>query len=143
MVNDKNKNRISQRQVFFYISVLMLFFVTVPLFVIAHYNFMCVDDYAFVSASIDAWRENHSLIGVLRSQWGFAMMFYKSWQGTLSMTWLGGVVTTIICEHAYFLATYMTLGGLIISELILFMLIGVKGLKADKYDVGTVSCWLT
>ncbi len=131
-----------QKRIFFYISVFLLVICAVPLFMISHYNHMSVDDYAFVSRSVDSWRQYHSVFRVLKDQFEFAYGFYFTWQGTFSMTWLGGALTAVICENAYFLSTYITLGGLIISELLLFMIIGTKGFGAGIYDTGIVSCWL-
>lgn len=135
-------NKSKQKQIFFYVSVLLLIAAIVPLFIIAHYNFTSFDDYAFSSASIDDWLQNHSLFRVLKLQLEFAKYFYYAWQGTVSMTWIGGSVISMIREEHYFLSTYITLGGFILSELVLFMLIGFKALESDIYDAGIVSCWL-
>jgi len=131
-----------QKRIFFYISVFLLVVCVNPLLIISHYNYMSVDDYAFVNYSIDSWRQYHSIFRVLKDQFVFAYNFYFSWQGTFSMTWLGGALTTMICESTYFLTTYIVLGGFVISELLLFAFIGTKILDADKYATGIISCWL-
>ncbi len=137
-----SKISISQKQAFFYISVLLFVMMLLPLFIIGHYNFMSVDDYPYMQSSIESWRANHSLIDVLVKQFMYAYSYYFSWQGTFSMEWLGTSFMVMIGEHCYYLGTYATLGTFVISELILFNLIGTKVFGADKYDTGIVTLWL-
>ncbi len=133
---------ITQKQMIYYLSVLMLLVVLIPLFIMAHYAHMCADDYSYVGPVIASWNRNHSILQLLKSQFIYAYDYYFSWQGTFSMEWLGSTLMVMIAEKHYYLTTYITLGGMVVSELILFMLIGVKALGADKYDTGIVSCWL-
>lgn len=138
----KKKPLFSVNQIIFYLSVLILIMAVVPLFIISRYNFMSADDYSYIQPSIAAWRANHSVFEVLKDQFVYAYHYYFDWQGTFSMEWLGSSIMVMIAEDHYYIGTFLTLGGLVVSELILFMLIGIKALGGDVYNTGIVSCLL-
>ena len=135
-------NRTLQKKVFLGVSALLLVIVTVPLLRMSHYTFIFGDDLGSIKPSLAQWKENHSLIQVLKLQFAYAQAYYRGWGGTFSMEWFGTSLMVIMGDTFYWVGTYITLLGLILSELFLFMLVGTKALGADMYDTGVVSCWL-
>jgi len=142
MLNIKFLDQSNQKKAFLCISILLLGVVLIPLFLIAHYGFMCADDFSFTLPSIESWRADHLIIKVLKKQFVFAYGHYFNWQGTFSMEWLGSTLMVLIGENHYYLGAYLALGGMVISEMVLFVYIGVRLLEADIYDTGIISCWL-
>lgn len=104
----------------------------IPLFWIAHYNFMSVDDYAYGLHSGNVWKETHSVWKVLIAQIGYTWDYYFQWQGTFFSEWLTTSVTGIFAENAYYMGTYFSLGGFIIAECWMLMTIFRLVLHADR-----------
>lgn len=119
--------------------ILLLVAILVPLFWISAYNFKSVDDYSFSQNAEAVWRESHSVLKVLSAQAVETKEIYQTWQGTFFSQWFASGMMGIFGDSAYYVGTFLALGGFVLAELLLFMMIFVKGLGADKCRAAIVS----
>lgn len=77
------------------VTLLALIAVLIPLFQIARYNFMSVDDYSYAMHSGQIYKETHSVWKVFAGQIAYVADYYKTWQGTYFSEWL----TTSLMGH--------------------------------------------
>ena len=109
--------------------ILVLAAVLLPLFIIAHYNFRCADDFEFCRTGEAVWEETHSVFRVMAEQAAYTENMYRTWQGTYSSTWIGSC----------YMGTYLSLGGFVLAESFLLMVILVKILGSDVFRAGIVT----
>ncbi|MBE5852723.1 MAG: hypothetical protein E7299_07220 [Lachnospiraceae bacterium] len=128
-----------QIKVIFYVLLGVFLIAVIPLFIMSFYSFMCADDYGFAKNPVEVWKESHSLFKLMVSQFAPVKSNYMSWQGTYFSEWFNRVLIGMCGETAYYVGTFISLGGLIAAELFTFMTVLVKGLDADKYCAGIVS----
>ncbi len=121
------------------VMICVLCIVLVPLFVMAHYNFMSADDYSFGINAAKVWKETGSVFQVLVAQLGYTKDMYFSWQGTFFDVWLTTSLTGIFGENAYYMGTYLSLGGMVAAQLWALITILVKCLGAKKADAAIIS----
>lgn len=133
------KNEDIQTKILFSLSIGVFIAVLIPLFWIAHYNFKSVDDFDYSQNAEIVWEKTHSIINVFSSQIPYVKDAYLSWQGTFFSTWFSRSVLGIIGKNAYYVGTYLTLGGFVLAESLLCCLIFFKVLKADVFSAGTVT----
>ena len=136
------KTEKTQIQILFFAAIGVLAAVLVPLFWIAHYNFFSADDFSYVQNAEAVWEDSHSVIKVFLAQIGYTRDIYFAWQGTYFNIWFFTSVIGILGKSAYYVGTYLSLGGFVLAEAILFSLIFCKVLRADIYTAGivTASC---
>ncbi len=122
--------------------ILFLVLMLIPLFQISHYSFISTDDYSFLAESLTVWRQTHSVGKVLLAQIHFTYDFYQTWQGTYFDVWLLSSLLGFFAENAYYMGTYLSLGGLVTAELISFLIILRKVLHADycRSIIVAISC---
>lgn len=132
----------TQTKILFFAAIGVLIAVLVPLFWIAHYNFFSADDFIFVKNAETVWEESHSVIRVLSAQASYVKSLYSSWQGTFFSSWFYTSMVGIFGKNAYYVGTYLSLGGFVLSETILFLIIFRKILQTDIFSAGivTASC---
>lgn len=115
------------------IGVAVLFFaVLIPLFRISAYNCMGADDYVFAAETAKTWRETHSVGKVLAMSAEETVEMYRTWQGNFFSTWLGKSLMGFFAEDAYYVGTILALGGFVLAEGVLLMLVLIKGMGADR-----------
>ncbi len=119
--------------------ILLLAATLIPLFWIAHYNFISVDDFTFTQNAGAIWQETGSVWKVMLGQVKYTWDFWHDWQGTYFGVWSFTTAMGIFAEDAYYMTTYLTLGGLVVSELLGFMLILVKCVGADKVRAAIIA----
>ena len=119
--------------------ILLLAATLVPLFWISAYNFKSVDDYSFARNAEEVWEESHSVLKVLAAQATETKVIYRTWQGTFFSQWFASSMMGIFGDSAYYVGTFLSLGGFVLAELLLFMMLLVKGLGADKCRAAIVS----
>lgn len=122
--------------------ILLLVAVLLPLFWISAYNFKSVDDYTFALNATKVWEQSHSVWKVLSAQIEDAWNIYLTWQGTYFSQWFMSSMLGIFGESAYYVGTFLSLGGFVLAEGLLFMVVLVKGLGADKCRaiIASISC---
>lgn len=136
------KTEKTQIKILFFAAIGVLAAVLVPLFWIAHYNFFSADDFIFVKNAEAVWEESHSAIRVFLAQVSYTKSLYTSWQGTYFSSWFYTSMIGVFGKNAYFIGTYLSLGGFVLAETILFFVIFRKILHADIFSSGivTASC---
>lgn len=80
-----------------------------PLFVIAHFNYPCSDDFAYAGAIYIGIKNGSGFWNIVNGCWEMAMQFYHNWQGRYfdDIVSAFGVGTAV--PKYYFLGTYLTL----------------------------------
>lgn len=136
------KKEETQIKILFIVAIGVLIAVLVPLFWIAHYNFKSVDDYNFSQNAAAVWEESHSIIRVFSAQISYTKDIYLSWQGNFFSTWFYSSMIGIFGQSAYYVGTYLSLGGFVLAETILFFVIFFKVMRTDIFSAGivTASC---
>lgn len=120
-------------------ALLTLFVLLIPLFVIGHYNFASVDDVGYGKTAEVVWEETHSVIQTGIRQISYAWEYWHTWQGTFAAEWFTTTVMGIFSRDAYFVGTYLSLGGFVLFELLLFMVVLRRILGADFFRAGIIS----
>ncbi len=92
-----------------WIVFIFLSMVSLPLFVIAHFNYPCSDDFAYAGAIYSGIKNGNSFWQIMAGCWETAMRYYRSWQGRYfdDIVSAFGVGTAV--PQYYFLGTYLTL----------------------------------
>lgn len=129
----------TQVKIIFVGMILVLTAVLLPLFIIAHYNFRCADDFGFCRTGEAVWEETHSVFRVMAEQAAFTEKMYHTWQGTYSSIWVGSCFMGIFSKNCYYMGTYLSLGGFVLAESFLLMVILVKILGSDVFRAGIVT----
>lgn len=119
--------------------IFVLAAVVLPLFIISHYNFRSADDYEFSKTGEVVWDETHSIVKVMTEQASYTADMYRTWQGTYSDIWLTTTVMGLFAKNHYYVGTYLSLGGFLLAEAFLLMVILVKILGSDIFRAGIVS----
>ena len=129
-------------KVIFAVMTIVLIAILIPLFWMAHYNFRSVDDFSYAQHAGAVWEETGSVLQVLAAQIPYTIEYYFTWQGTFFSEWFTTSMMGIFSENAYYMGTYFTLGGLVLSELFAFIVILRKALGADIFRAGiaAMSC---
>lgn len=91
------------------IAFAFLCLILLPLFVIAHFNYPCSDDFAYAGAIYTGIKNNIGFWGTVRGCWETAVRFYHDWQGRYfdDIVSAFGIGTAV--PQYYFLGTYLTL----------------------------------
>ena len=97
-----------------------LFLAALPLFVIAHFNYPCSDDFAFADALYKAISDGNSINIVIQRAWEEAVSYYKRWQGCYFNNVLSSFGIGIAIPEYYFMGTYLVLILFIMSNLSFF-----------------------
>lgn len=105
----------------------------IPLFAIAHYSVKSVDDFVYFQQPEAIWNSTHSLWTLLKEQFIYAWEYWETWQGTYFSEWLVTFVMGLCGDKFYFVGAYLSIGGIVVSELILFKVIFVNLLQTDLY----------
>lgn len=122
-MNSSKQSKIAVGLIFTFFCMILL-----PLFIIAHYNYPCSDDFSFADALYKGISDNSGLKAVLRGAWSEAVQFYKSWQGCYFNNVLSSFGIGIAVPRYYFLGTYLVL--------ISFVAASVGFLRTVTYRIG-------
>lgn len=139
---DKWKTEEGQIRILLAGMILAAAMVLLPLFLIAHYNFRSADDYTFGQAAEAVGERTGSVFQVLKEQFFHTKDFYEDWQGTYFDVWLTGALLGIFGRNAYYVGTYLSLGGFVAAELTLFMLIMCRVLGGDRKQAAIIALGL-
>lgn len=128
-----------QVKIIFIGVLLVLIALLIPLFWIGHYNFASVDDIGYAKTAEKVWDETHSVVQTCLRQVSYAKEYWHKWQGTFAAEWFATTVMGIFGRNAYYMGTYFSLGGFVLFELLLFMVIFKKVMAADFFRAGIIS----
>lgn len=120
-------------------TLFVLIALLIPLFIIGHYNFASVDDIGYAKTAEAVWDETHSVIRTCLRQVSYAWDYWHTWQGTFAAEWFTTTAMGFFGRNAYYVGTYLSLGGFVLFELLLFMVILKKVMGADFFRAGIVS----
>lgn len=110
------------------IMLIFLAAVLVPLFVIAHFNYPCSDDFAFADALYRGISGGNNLKIIVKNAWEESVYYYKSWQGCYFNNVLSSFGFGIAVPRYYFLGTYLIL--------FLFMAASISFIRVVTYRMG-------
>lgn len=126
-------------RIIFICVLLALTALLIPLFAIGHYNFASVDDIGYAKTAEVVWDETHSVVRTCLRQVSYAWDYWHIWQGTFAAEWFTTTVIGLFGRNAYYMGTYLSLGGFVLFELLLFMVILKKVMGADLFRAGIIS----
>lgn len=107
--------------------LIFLIVVLAPLFVIAHFNYPCSDDFAFADALYRGISSGGSFGVILQGAWEESVHYYKNWQGCYFNNVLSSFGLGIAIPRYYFLGTYLII--------VLFVIANISFLRMVVYKV--------
>lgn len=112
----------------------------IPIWYLAKYTVPSLDDYYFGIFPHHAWKESHSLAGVIKGAWDQVYFYYFAKQATYSSIFLMALFPGVLDESYYVLTPFIMTGMLIGSITVLThtLLKDCMGIK-NKYAVGSVN----
>lgn len=115
-----------QDTIFCVAVVSLLILICIPLFVIARYNYMSVDDYGYGAAAHQAIQNGQpwKIFGLAAKQ---AADVYRTWQGSFSAVFLFGLQPGIWGERYYQLGIYIIISCLMLTQFLLIKRIAGAG----------------
>lgn len=96
----------------------LLILTLIPLALISFYNHASADDFAFSNYPHHAWAETGNLLAFFGGCLKQLHWSYTSWQGCFTAVILGALDPVAFGDSWYALVAYLTIGSLIISNLI-------------------------
>lgn len=104
----------------------------IPIIYIAKYNVPSSDDYSYGANTYNAWNETKKVGEVLGAALEHVKTSYIEWQGTFSAIFVMTLEPGIFGESLYGITTIVLVLSFILSNIILFKVILIDYLKADK-----------
>lgn len=99
-------------------SIILLFMVIIPLFLLAPYNYASCDDFSYGIDTHRIFVQTRSVIATLRAALSTVSHFYQTWQGSFSAIFLMAVQPAVWSEEAYCITTYIVIAFLVFSEML-------------------------
>lgn len=112
------------------VSVLALAVVLLPLLMIAQYNYPSADDWSFSVYCYKALNNGEGLIGVIKGVIEAVKFYYFNWEGRYSIAIMGALQPGIWGEKCYSIVSWLLIGSIVISEMILFRFM-LRSWKSD------------
>ena len=133
MKTDKKKV-ICSRQSKTALGVMLIFGVMtlIPLFVIAHFNYPCSDDFAFADALYRGISSGNNLKVILHGAWEEFVQFYTGWQGRYFDNILSNFGFGIAVPQYYFSGEYLVLVLFLTASTIFIRKITFRVCKRDS-----------
>ncbi len=97
-----------------------LFIVLMPLFVIAHFNYPCSDDFSFAGALYREISNGSTFNVVVKEAWREAAGFYKGWQGCYFNNVLSSFGFGTAVPEYYFIGAYLVIISFIVANIVFF-----------------------
>lgn len=114
------------------IAFAFLILILIPLFVIAHFNYPCTDDFSFTSALYKAVDNNSGFWGILHAGWEKFIQFYTTWQGRYFDDFVGCFGFGAAVPEYYFLGTYLILILFVAASISFFRILTYQVCKWDS-----------
>lgn len=103
--------------------LLALLLVLLPLLMVSKYNMPSADDWSYGREAYKAIRSGAGIGTVLRISVQMAVESYSAWEGRFMNSFLASLQPGIWGEGYYGIVAWIMLGGLIVSELLLFRIL--------------------
>lgn len=121
------------------LAVVILVLSLIPLVLIAKYDHPCADDYRYGLLASQAWKSG-SISNVFSAAGQTVHDAYFEWQGTFSGIFLMALQPAIFGENLYFLTPIVIMTAFLISTFVLFQVVLIRYLNADKYSYIIICC---
>lgn len=129
--------KIKGKHVIATLSIILLFLVIIPLFLLAPYDYASCDDFSYGIDTHRIFLQTHSIGAVLKTALSTVGRFYRTWQGSFSAIFLMAIQPAVWNEEAYCITTYIVITFLVLSEMLLAKCVIRDCLKSDH------STWIT
>ena len=113
--------------------IILLGLSLLPLLIISFYNHPTGDDIFYGLEAHMAFKQSNSIFSVLKEAWEYTLFDYNRWQGTFIAIFLMRIQPSIFSDKAYFITTFITLGGLMFGTTYLCKQIFTKIFQAKNY----------
>lgn len=110
--------RSKQSKIALGMMLVFLVMALIPLFVIAHFNYPCSDDFAFADALYRGISGGSSLKVVMRGAWEEFVQFYTGWQGRYFDNILSNFGIGIAVPQYYFTGAYLVLVLFLVASIV-------------------------
>ena len=108
-----------------------LFLVLLPLFIIAHFNYPCNDDFAYAGAIYMGVKNGSDFWTIVSGCWKIAMQYYHGWQGRYFDDIISAFGVGIAIPKYYFLGTYLTLALFVVANVCFVITITYRACRLD------------
>lgn len=122
------------------ISLLILIMTIYPLMKIAEYNYPSCDDFSYGIQTYKVFQETGSVWLTLKAAFSVVKEFYVSWQGSFAAIFLMALQPAVWNVEAYGLTTFITIGALVISQLMLMQFVVVDLCKGSRSCAVFIGC---
>lgn len=124
--------RLKQSKIAVGMAFAFLCMVLLPLFIIAHFNYPCADDFSDAAVLYRGIRDGNSLGSLIQGAWGEAVRYYKNWQGRYYDDFVACFGFGIAVPKFYFQGTYLVLILFVTSNISFFRTITHRVCKWDS-----------
>lgn len=129
--------KIKSKHVIAALSIILLFLVIIPLFLLAPHDYASCDDFSYGIDTHRIFLQTGSVGAVLKAALSTVRHFYRTWQGSFSAIFLMAIQPAVWNEEAYCITPYIIITFLVLSEMLLAKCVIRDCLKSDH------STWLT
>lgn len=105
------------------VSLLALGVVLLPLLMLAKYNYPSADDWSFSVYCYRALQKGEGFLGVLKGVIETVEHFYFNWEGRYGIAIMGALQPGIWGEKYYGIVSWLLIGSIVISEMMLFQFV--------------------
>lgn len=89
----------------------------IPLFVVAHFNYPCSDDFAYAEAIYIGVKNGKSVWQIIIDCWSTAMRYYQNWQGRYFDDVISAFGVGTAIPQFYFVGSYLVLALFVLSNI--------------------------
>lgn len=107
-----NQSKVATGIAFAFLCLILL-----PLFVIAHFNYPCSDDFAYAGAIYTGIKNGAGFWDIVRGCFETAARFYRDWQGRYFDDFVSAFGLGTAVPRYYFLGTYLTLALFVVGSI--------------------------
>lgn len=101
--------RLKQAKIAVGMAFAFLCMVLLPLFIIAHFNYPCADDFSYAKAIYIGVKNRSGFWDIISSCWETAMRFYHEWQGRYFDDVVSAFGVGSAIPKYYFIGAYLTI----------------------------------
>ena len=130
----KQKNR----QILLWSVLILTVASIIPLLMISLYNHPSADDFAYAAETHMVWKSTRNMFLVLKQAVATSVKYWNRWQGLYTSAFLLALEPGIFGEQYYRITGFLTVGTIVVSNLIFSFYILHKRLGTDKLSALTL-----
>ena len=130
----KQKNR----QILLWSVLILTVASIIPLLMLSLYNHPSADDFAYAAETHMVWKSTRNIFLVLKQAVATSVKYWNRWQGLYTSAFLLALEPGIFGEQYYRITGFLTVGTIVVSNLIFSFYILHKRLGTDKLSVLTL-----